>query len=50
MTQGEMLKIKEVIYRCVEIRDDADFLIHEIERVLGVKQDASRPGYKGVLA
>lgn len=49
MTRQEMQTIREVIMRNVEIKDDAYFLIHEIEKALGVKQDASRPGYKGVL-
>lgn len=49
MTQGEMLKIREVIRLWVPVKKEADNLIREIELALDAGQAASRPGYKGAL-
>lgn len=49
MTRQEMQTIRDVLWLNLPMQD-ANRLIHEIEKALGVKQDASRPGYKGVLA
>lgn len=49
VTREEMQRIREVIWKNVEIRSDAAYLIREIELALGAGQAASRPGYKGAL-
>ena len=49
ITKEEMARIREIIWNNVEIRDDANYLIREIELALGTGQAASRPGYKGAL-
>ncbi len=48
MTQGDMKKIREIIWLRLPSKE-ANQLIREIEIALGTGQDASRPGYKGVL-
>ncbi len=49
MTRQEMQTIREVLWLNLHMKEAND-LIFAIEKALGVKQDASRPGYKGVLA
>ena len=49
ITREEMQRIREVIWKNVEIWEDAAYLIQEIELALGAGQAASRPGYKGAL-
>lgn len=49
MTRQEMQTIREVLWLNLPMKEAND-LIFAIEKALGVKQDASRPGYKGVLA
>lgn len=48
MTQGEMQKIREVLWLHLPMKD-ANHLIREIELAVGGGQAASRPGYKGAL-
>jgi hypothetical protein len=49
ITSEEMQRIIKVIRLTVPKKQEADYLIREIELALGAGQAASRPGYKGAL-
>lgn len=49
VTREEMDRIRKVIRLNVQKKQEADYLIREIELALGAGQAASRPGYKGAL-
>ena len=49
ITKEEMDRIREVIRLNIPVRQEANYLIREIELAVGSGQAASRPGYKGAL-
>lgn len=49
ITKEDMAVIREIIFLRIPNRQEANYLIREIELAVGGGQAASRPGYKGAL-
>ena len=47
MTRDEMSKVENIVFAHMENQSKAARCVIEIRRALGMREDASRPGYAG---